>query len=329
MSFGLGGLGAGLGRLGSNGGRGIDPLAPGTPVLTWDGNSADTTPNFSVDLPHGNGAPLDAAVGDVLRVQVSAAGANVWSAYVTPTLDAGNIAGNPITVTGATPLANGTYDFRARLERGTHIGSWSAIKTATVAAPSAAITYRGSGTSTAASATVASYSIDIGPAAIDRLVTVGLVIQNTSPTITSLVANSVALTQDILFTGGNIVAIYSGIVSAGSGSQTIVLNTTGAAFLERDIHVWTMTGLASSTKINTGSGGFAFNIDVTQGDFLIAIDGLNGVNSRTFDTSTVAPAANHTTTWLLGAEWTIATTNASFSVTDGAGGSNRCAASYH
>lgn len=108
------------------------PSGPLAPILTWDDNTADTTPNFSVDLPSGNGAPRDAAANDVLRIQYSSdSGAN-WSAYLTHTLDAGDIAGDPITVTGVTPLANGSYVFRARLERGSIVSAWSASENATV-----------------------------------------------------------------------------------------------------------------------------------------------------------------------------------------------------
>lgn len=126
------GYGFGFSRRGSGGGV-VDPLAPTAPTLTWDGVATDTTPNFDVGLP-GGAAPGAAAVADDLVIQYSAdSGAN-WSAYLTDPLDAGDIAGSPLTETGVTPLAGGSYTFRARLVRGAHVSAWSASAAATVTA---------------------------------------------------------------------------------------------------------------------------------------------------------------------------------------------------
>jgi len=335
MPFGK--LGAGFGKLGSGGRRAGDPLAPGAPVLTWDTAGTDNTPTFTGDFDDTHvwaSGSIDGSNYDVIEFQWSTSALFTAPGTGSNTLDAAELlAGTAAFTTGA--LANGTWYARARhnhvVAGANHYSPWSNTVTQTIAVASATLTYRASGTSAVASATVATYSIDIGTASVDRLVSVGLVIQNTSATIVSLVVNGVTLTQDATFTGGNIIAFYSGLVPTGSGAQTITLNTTNAAFLERDIHVWTMTGLASSTKINSAtSGNQTFTIGVTLGDFLIAIDGINGANTRNFNSSTETPAGNHTTTWLLGSEWTIAATNASFSVTSSAvPASNKCAVSYH
>jgi hypothetical protein len=105
---------------------------PFAPALTWNGSTADRTPDFDVDISSGNGAPYDTATNDVLRIEYSAnSGAN-WSAYLTHSFSSGEIAGNPITVSGVTPLANGAYLFRARIERGSNESAWSASAAVTV-----------------------------------------------------------------------------------------------------------------------------------------------------------------------------------------------------
>jgi hypothetical protein len=126
------GLGTGLSSRPNRGSGGSTSLAPGAVVLTWDGVSSDTTPNFDVDLPSGNGAPRDAAAGDVLRIQYSSNGGSSWNAYLTHTLDAGDIAVGSITVTGVSPLADGSYLFRPRLERGALVSAWGASESVTI-----------------------------------------------------------------------------------------------------------------------------------------------------------------------------------------------------
>jgi uncharacterized repeat protein (TIGR01451 family) len=89
----------------------------GSLVLTWDEDDTDSTPEFEVDLPLGNGAPTDIAEDDVLAFEYSLDGADDWSSYVDITVTAGHISGDPLSFAGATPLANGEYDFRVRAER--------------------------------------------------------------------------------------------------------------------------------------------------------------------------------------------------------------------
>jgi hypothetical protein len=121
--------------MGTSGGSGVDPLAPGAlELVTWAGVTTDTTPDFDIDLPSGNGSPLDAEVDDVLRGEYSANGGGSWSAYLTNTLDAGEILGDTITEGGVTPLTGGEYTFRWRLERdsGAHLGPWYTVSSVTV-----------------------------------------------------------------------------------------------------------------------------------------------------------------------------------------------------
>lgn len=126
----MGALGRGFGRLGGSSSAQTWPYAP---VLTWDANTADTTPNFSVDLPLGNGSPYDVAVDDVLRIQHQPAAGGSFTDYLTHTIIQADIDGNPITESGLTPLSSGDYNFRGRLERGTRLGAWSALEAVTIA----------------------------------------------------------------------------------------------------------------------------------------------------------------------------------------------------
>jgi hypothetical protein len=142
MAFGrMGAQGRGFGRMGSGvgAGDGAGPsLLPGAVVLTWDGDDTDTRPDFDVDLPSGLGAPEDAEEDDIIRFQYrlqSGVDADYADYMVTDPLTAGQIAGDPITVSGVGALANGDYYFRARLERdGTLLGPWSNVEEVTVAA---------------------------------------------------------------------------------------------------------------------------------------------------------------------------------------------------
>lgn len=102
----------------------VDEL-PGSVTLTWEGDGTDATPGFTVDLPVGQGAPLDAAEDDVLRIESSSG-----VLYLTYTLQAADITAEEVTgVASADPLADGSYSgFRARLERdGVNFGPWSAV----------------------------------------------------------------------------------------------------------------------------------------------------------------------------------------------------------
>src|SRR5262245_48717430 len=104
------------------------------PVITWTGDTSDTTPDFDIDLSSGLGAPRDAAAGDVFHEQYSPDSGATWNDYLLHTLTSGDIAGTPFTVSGVSPLANGTFPFRARLERGSITSAWSASVSVTVSA---------------------------------------------------------------------------------------------------------------------------------------------------------------------------------------------------
>lgn len=107
----------------------VTELSPPTNV-TWTSAASDTTPGFDLDLPVG------AAADDVIRADVSDDGLNDWAEYFSYTLTSQDIIDDEITVSGITPLAEGDYDFRFRLERGAAVSGWTSIVNVTInAAP--------------------------------------------------------------------------------------------------------------------------------------------------------------------------------------------------
>ena len=98
---------------------------PFPPVMAWVSAPSDRTPDFDIDLPTEAADTTDVAVGDVLVVQYSTNAGYNWTTYFTNTLDAGEIAGSALSQTGVSPLANGVYVFRARLERSSVPSEWS------------------------------------------------------------------------------------------------------------------------------------------------------------------------------------------------------------
>lgn len=107
-----------------------DPAAVAdAPTLDWTSDGTDSTPDFDVTLPTGFGNYRDAAVNDVLRIEYSPG-----NTYLTRTLISGDLLGSAISLS-ASALADGTYAFRARLERsGVGNSAWSADETVTLGA---------------------------------------------------------------------------------------------------------------------------------------------------------------------------------------------------
>lgn len=163
---------------------------------------------------------------------------------------------------------------------------------------------------------VETYMVDLGTAAIDRVVVIHTCVQ-TGVSITTLKANSVTLTQDVLVNSANIAAVFSGVVALGSGSLPIELTTATGAFIERDVTVWTATGLSSNLVKQTGSNtsGASLSINVTAGDFMVA--GTCVFGTKTYNGSTETPTTNRTVgSFSSTADWLpVSATNAAFSVT--------------
>lgn len=105
------------------GGGGLLP-APAAPTLTLISGASDNTPNFTLDG--------DLAVNDVVRFQYSTDSGFSGASETTNTIDAGEDAANEIAFATGT-LADGTWYFRARIERPGHVASdWSNTQTETI-----------------------------------------------------------------------------------------------------------------------------------------------------------------------------------------------------
>jgi hypothetical protein len=97
----------------------------GSIVITWNTAATDNTPGFEVDLPLENGAPTDVEEGDTLAFEYTTNGGSSWTSYVDITITAGHISGDSLSFAGASSIADGEWDFRARLERSGHISPWA------------------------------------------------------------------------------------------------------------------------------------------------------------------------------------------------------------
>jgi hypothetical protein len=186
--------------------------------------------------------------------------------------------------------------------------------------------YRG-GLSSSATGAVLTGLIDLGPAAADRLVIVGFTCQNT-PAVTSVVVNGVTLSNALTNTGTSpSTYLYSGLVPNGSGSQTVMITFASGSFATRTAFVWTANGLSSNSPKNvstTPTVTTAASINVAPGDLLFAVTCTAGTAPNYTGHCTENPAGSRAI--LSGGnsgfygDWTIANTNASFSINDGASG---------
>lgn len=95
--------------------------------------STDNTPDFLVDIPKGWGDYRDAVAGDhlVISYQPQAGGAIV--VYLDYTLTSGDITSDTIAATGASPVANGIFNFWINMVRGALTSANSANVSVTVA----------------------------------------------------------------------------------------------------------------------------------------------------------------------------------------------------
>jgi hypothetical protein len=139
------------------------------------------------------------------------------------------------------------------------------------AAAGPALSYRGLVTVTSGSAgTTETFPIDIGSATADRYMVVAVGLQN-GGTITNVAVAGTNLTLDIQQNGGNTSAIYSGLVSTGSGTLSVVVTYAAShQFFYTAVHVWALTGLAqNNNRVTAKVAGVGLNIGVTTPFFVI------------------------------------------------------------
>jgi hypothetical protein len=309
-------------------------VGPTAPVLAMDAAwvTTDATPDFTIDVDDTIGA------GDSVQLQIAVALTSFAAPVddVTHVITAPEDAANEINVASGS-VSNGDYEARARVSDGTP-SAWSNTVPFTVAAVASGhgllwgtdaivwgadymtweaipkvLTYRDQQTS-AVAGLVATFSVDIGTAAVDRCVIVGLGAQvATNPT--SVTVNGVALVLQEGNSASGSARIYSGLVTTGSGVQSVVVtHPSGAGFTNRNVTVWTVTGLSSTTKKQSVNGvTTALSVNADAGDFILAVRYYTS-GTPVWTASTEAPAATHNLIVSATADWTVAATNASFSV---------------
>lgn len=176
-----------------------------------------------------------------------------------------------------------------------------------------------------------SFSLDIGTAAADRNIIVCLAAFASDMPTATCTAAGVSLTERISngFAEGFVgCKIYSGLVTTGSGSQTIAFSAGPSNTCQ--VYVWSTTGLSSNTPKATGSNEYgvttAATIAVDAGDYLFAVIGRDGAINASWTGSTETITSRDATVGVgriegRGGDLTVASTNASFSV-DSTGDSN-------
>jgi hypothetical protein len=93
------------------------------PVLTWDEEADDATPDFTVDFDE------DTAEDDVIKLQIDDNASFTSPTEFTNTLDAAEILAGEISM-AVSELADGTYYARVRVEQpeDTPISDWSNVE---------------------------------------------------------------------------------------------------------------------------------------------------------------------------------------------------------
>lgn len=164
-------------------------------------------------------------------------------------------------------------------------------------------------------------SINIGTASSNRIVVVAAT-YNSAVLASTVTVGGVSCTADVNI---NSVAIYSCPgASYGSGSQTVSVTWASGNFIIRGFTVWVLSNCTSSTVVNTAnnpSGQTAVSINVAAKDLMFSAAQLNNDPTiASYATSSVAPtdtgsimaSGNFYGSY---ADWLIASSNATFSVT--------------
>ena len=209
------------------------------------------------------------------------------------------------------------------------VGGFPGPGTAHTATAGPTFTFRNSASTTAAGAAI-STSVDIGTASADRLIIVSAMYGTTGVAVTSITVNGTSLTADENGTLG--VAIYSGLVTTGSGPQNVTVTWASGSFNNRGFALWTATGLNSNlVKQHTNFSTISGTISVTAGDFMVGSFFSSGGTS-TWAGSTEAPTVRTVFSPSPSGqapEWnTIASTNAAFSADHTGSAGNTALATY-
>jgi hypothetical protein len=145
--------------------------------------------------------------------------------------------------------------------------------------------------------------------------------------LSSVSANGTALNADVPISVSPQTGIWSG-VALNTGTTITLVCQASCGFISRTVWVWNLQNLKNNNVQHTANGTSSTQtISVAAGDFLFSI--CVATTSCSWASSTQAPARSDTGTHA-DADWTIASTNASFTV-GGATGTifGITSASYH
>jgi len=195
--------------------------------------------------------------------------------------------------------------------------------------PTALGSYTSRGSLTNSSSLTLTGAINLG-ASTAQLYVVGVAVA-ASATISSVTIGGNSLSA--ITNAGNGVAIYAGVVAL-NGSQTVTAVCSTGQFNQKGLEVWAVNGLGSTAVKNTGAGTGSHTITVNTNDLMFSVYQANAGHAGTYTSSSQSPAAtydfNGTVPGVGGADWTISSNNASFTVnpTVSGGSQGLCSASW-
>ncbi len=156
--------------------------------------------------------------------------------------------------------------------------------------------------------TTHSATVDIGPAANDRLIIVAFDSQN-APTVSSVTVDGVMLTLSEYTNANPSAGIYYGIVDSShvAGNATVTVNYVGASGLDRSMYVWRLNGLVSGSRKAVGSfvNFSTMEIAADAGDIVIAVGRstatvtFNGSDQAPTDQQTASGSVDGSAAWLV------------------------------
>lgn len=165
-------------------------------------------------------------------------------------------------------------------------------------------------------------SIDFGPAAADRVVLAALTSQ-AGPVLTSVIIGGVTLTAAL---GASNLYFSYGLLPNVTGPQTVAITFASGSFNTRVAHFWTMNGLSSNSPkvVGTPTGTtVATTLTTAPGDLVFGLEQYSSGAANFVGHCTENPAHTYIVVPLAAneayaADWTIAATNGTFSINDGA-----------
>ena len=183
-----------------------------------------------------------------------------------------------------------------------------------------------------ANATTVNTSVNIGAAASDRFVIIGECHQSAQNPTTAISVNGTGLSSVI--TSGTSTSIWAGLVTSGSGVQTVAVTyTAGSLGAAQSFFMWIAYTLNSTTVEQTGSGNpnnTGFTIASTNASDFVFTANCSGGSITITDPQSSAPPSHVFSVQGFGtyADWLNPGAHTPFTIA-GTGASTGAAASWH